>query len=38
VLTHHPWSLRLFEVDRVGLAIRTSNEVFGVSIFTSLPF
>ncbi len=33
-----PWSLRFFEVDRVGLAIRSTGDVFGVSLFTSLPF
>lgn len=38
VMSHHPWSLKYFEVDRLGFAIRSSNEVFGVSLFTSLPF
>ena len=38
VMSRKPWSLKYFHVDRVGLAIRTSNEVFGVSFFTSLPF
>lgn len=38
VMSRKPWSLKYFDVDRVGLAIRTSNEVFGVSLFTSLPF
>ncbi len=38
VMSRKPWSLKYFDVDRVGLAIRTSSEVFGVSLFTSLPF
>ena len=38
VMSRKPWSLKYFDVDRVGLAIRTSNEVYGVSLFTSLPF
>jgi len=38
VMSRRPWSLKYFDVDRVGLAIRSSDEVFGVSLFTSLPF
>lgn len=38
ILSRRPWTLKYFDVDRVGLAIRSSNEVFGVSLFTSLPF
>ncbi len=38
VMSRKPWSLKYFDVDRVGLAIRTSSEVFGVGLFTSLPF
>ncbi|MEO8165774.1 MAG: hypothetical protein ABI619_10305 [Betaproteobacteria bacterium] len=33
-----PWSFRFFDIDRVGLSIRTSGDVTGVSLFTSLPF
>ncbi len=38
LMSRKPWTLKYFDVDRVGLAIRSSNEVFGVSLFTSLPF
>jgi hypothetical protein len=38
MLSRKPWSLKYFDVDRIGLAIRSSEEVFGVSLFTSLPF
>ncbi len=38
VMSRKPWSLKYFDVDRVGLAIRSSSQVFGVSLFTSLPF
>ena len=38
VMSRKPWSLKYFDVDRVGLAIRSSSDVFGVSLFTSLPF
>lgn len=38
VMSRKPWSLKYFDVDRIGLAIRSSNQVFGVSLFTSLPF
>ncbi|MBC8008412.1 MAG: hypothetical protein H7X76_10240 [Prolixibacteraceae bacterium] len=38
IVTRKPWSLKVFAVDRVGLAIRTSSDVSGVSLFTSLPF
>ncbi len=38
ILTRNPWSLKLFDVDRFGLAIRSTGNVTGVSLFTSLPF
>ena len=38
VMSRKPWSLKYFDVDRVGLAIRTSKDVVGVSLITSLPF
>lgn len=38
ILTHDPWSLKLFDVDRIGIAVRSSGDVSGVSLFTSLPF
>lgn len=38
ILTRKPWSLKFFDVDRIGLAIRSSGDVTGVSVFTSLPF
>jgi hypothetical protein len=38
MVARKPWSLKLFDVDRLGLAIRTSGDVTGVSLFTSLPF
>lgn len=38
IVTRNPWSLKLFEVDRIGLAIRSTGDVTGVSLFTSLPF
>jgi hypothetical protein len=38
VLSRKPWSLKYFEVERLGVAIRSADEVFGVSLFTSLPF
>jgi hypothetical protein len=38
VVTQKPWSFKFFNVERVGVAIRTSGDVTGVSIFTSLPF
>jgi hypothetical protein len=38
IVTHKPWSLAFFDVDRVGVAIRSSGDVTGVSLFTSLPF
>jgi len=38
VVTRKPWSLSFFDFDRVGLAIRSSGDVVGVSLFTSLPF
>lgn len=33
-----PWSFRFFDVERIGLAIRSTGDVTGVSLFTSLPF
>lgn len=38
IVTRKPWSLKFFDFDRVGVAIRTSGDVTGVSLFTSLPF
>ena len=38
VMSRNPWSLKYFDVDRVGLAIRHSGDITGVSFFTSLPF
>lgn len=38
VVPRKPWSLTLFDIERVGLAIRSSGDVVGVSLFTSLPF
>ncbi len=38
VMSRKPWTLKYFDVDRFGLAFRSTNEVFGVSLFTSLPF
>ena len=38
VMSRKPWSLKYFDVDRVGFAIRTSKDVVGVSLITSLPF
>ena len=38
IVTHEPWSLKAFEFDRIGIAVRTSGDVTGISIFTSLPF
>lgn len=38
IVSRKAWSLKLFDVDRVGLAIRSSGDVSGVSLFTSLPF
>lgn len=38
MVARKPWSLKFFDVERLGLAIRTSAEVSGVSLFTSLPF
>lgn len=38
IMSRKPWDLKYFDVDRVGLAFRTSDEIFGVSLFTSLPF
>ena len=38
IVTRKPWSLKFIDVDRVGLAVRSSGDVTGVSLFTSLPF
>ena len=38
LVTHDPWSVKAFHFDRVGIALRTSSNATGVSIFTSLPF
>jgi hypothetical protein len=38
IVTRKPWSLKFFDFDRVGLAIHSSGDVTGVSLFTSLPF
>jgi hypothetical protein len=38
IMSRRPWTLKYFDVDRVGLAFRSSEDVFGVSLFTSLPF
>jgi hypothetical protein len=38
LMSRRPWTLKYFDIDRVGLAFRSSGEVFGVSLFTSLPF
>lgn len=38
LVARKPWSLKYFDVDRVGIAIRSSGDVTGVSLFTSLPF
>lgn len=38
IVTRRPWTLKFFEVDRIGLAVRSSGDISGVSLFTSLPF
>lgn len=38
LVARKPWSLKFFHVDRVGLALRTNDDVTGVTLFTSLPF
>ena len=38
IMSRKPWTLKYFDVDRVGLALRSSSGVTGVSLFTSLPF
>ncbi len=38
LLARKPWSLKLFDVDRIGISVRSSGNVTGVSLFTSLPF
>jgi hypothetical protein len=38
IIAAKSWSLKFFEVDRIGLSLRSSGDVTGVSLFTSLPF
>ena len=38
IMSRKPWTLKYFDIDRVGLAIRSSGNFTGVSLFTSLPF
>ena len=38
IVASKPWSLKFFDVDRIGLSLRSSGNVTGVSLFTSLPF
>jgi len=38
IVAGKPWSMKLFDVDRIGLSLRSSGNVTGVSLFTSLPF
>jgi hypothetical protein len=38
VVPRRPWSLKIFDIDRVGLSLRSSGDITGVSLFTSLPF
>lgn len=38
LMSRKPWDLKYFDVDRLGLSIRSSDEIYGVSLFTSLPF
>ncbi|MEO8005164.1 MAG: hypothetical protein ABI771_09680 [Betaproteobacteria bacterium] len=38
LVARKPWSLKLFDIDRIGIAARTSGDVSGVTLFTSLPF
>lgn len=38
LVARKPWSLKFFDIDRVGIAVRTSGDISGVSLFTSLPF
>jgi hypothetical protein len=38
VMSRKPWDFKYFDVDRVGIAIRSSDDIYGVSLFTSLPF
>ncbi|HVY08243.1 MAG TPA: hypothetical protein VHB46_19865 [Burkholderiales bacterium] len=38
VVTKKPWSLKFFDFDRFGIAVRSSGDVTGVTLFTSLPF
>ena len=36
--SRRPWSFKFFDVERIGLAVRNSGDVTGVSLFTALPF
>ena len=38
LIARKPWSLKIFHFDRLGLSLRSSGDVTGVSLFTSLPF
>lgn len=38
LVARKPWSLKFFDVERVGIAIRSSGDITGVTLFTSLPF
>jgi hypothetical protein len=38
VMSRRPWTLQFFDIDRIGLAFRSSGDVYGVSLFTALPF
>ncbi len=38
LVARKPWSLKYFDVDRIGIALHSSGDITGVSLFTSLPF
>ena len=38
IVARKPWSLKFFDIDRVGIALRSSGDVTGVTLFTALPF
>jgi hypothetical protein len=38
IVTRKPWSLKFFDFDRFGIAVRSSGDVTGITLFTSLPF
>ena len=38
LLAKEPFTVLGIDVDRIGIAVRTTNDVSGFSIFTSLPF